>query len=316
MVNVLDYTPHGACTKVSKAPYPCEFEDCCMGNHRAPRRGARSATPGTSVGESVGGKRKASKHSGSRGPLFSKIPSAPVLLGITAIAVSATGAVTVDQAQPTHVAAAQIQMTSAANALSGQSVISSANARTERKETVSRDSRRDALASATDEKLLAAAEATAKQRNVELQRLALDAEKQAKKMALNLWQLPLNGYRLTARFGQSSGLWSSTHTGLDFAAPTGTPIVSITNGTVTSAQSAGAYGNQIIVTTDEGEELWYCHLNEYAASPGDVVRAGDVIGYVGSTGNSTGPHMHLEVRPGAGDPVDPYAALAAHGITP
>lgn len=287
-----------------------------MGNHRAPRRGAKSATPGASVGTAAGGKRKAIKRSDSRGPSFRKIPSAPVLLGIAALTVSGAGAVTVSQAEVSNASADHIQVTAAANALSGQSLIATTSARAERKETVSRDSRRDALASATDEKLLAAAEATAEQRNVELQRLAQSAEKQAQKIALNLWHLPLSGYRLTARFGQSSGLWSSTHTGLDFAAPIGTPVMSVTNGTVTSAEYAGAYGNQIIVTTDEGEELWYCHLNEYAASVGDVVRSGDVIGYVGTTGNSTGPHMHLEVRPGAGDPVDPYAALAAHGIAP
>ncbi|KQY64648.1 MULTISPECIES: M23 family metallopeptidase [unclassified Nocardioides] len=291
-----------------------------MGNHRAPRRGAKSATPGTSVGipaaTSSAGKRRAVKHAGSRGQLFRKLPSAPVLLGVAALTVSATGAVAAGEAPSNSTASDSFNVASAANALSGESVISSTSARAERKETVSRDSRRDALADSSEEKLQAAAEATAEQRNVELQRLAQDAEKQAKKIALNLWQLPLSSYRLTATFGQSSGLWSSTHTGLDFAAPVGTPIMSVTNGTVTSAEYAGAYGNQIIVTTDDGEELWYCHMNEFAVAVGDTVRAGDVVGYVGVTGNTTGPHMHLEVRPGAGDPVDPYQALVAHGVTP
>lgn len=287
-----------------------------MGNHRAPRRGASSATPGNSGGAPVGGKRKAVKHAGARGPLFRKLPSAPVLLGVAALTISATGAVTINQTQVSSASSDDLPTTRAASALTGSSTVTSTSATDQRKEAVSRDSRRDALQDASDQNLQAAAEATAKQRNVELQKLAQSAEKQAKKIALNLWEMPLSSYRLTATFGQSSGLWSSTHTGLDFAAPVGTPIMSVTNGTVTSAEYAGAYGNQIIVTTDEGEELWYCHMNEFAASVGDTVSAGDVLGYVGSTGNSTGPHMHLEVRPGAGDPVDPYAALVAHGLTP
>ncbi|KRF18897.1 hypothetical protein ASG90_03120 [Nocardioides sp. Soil797] len=269
-----------------------------------------------SGGTPVGGKRKAVKHAGSRGPLFRKLPSAPVLLGVAALTISATGAVTINQTQVSSASADNLPTTRAASALTGSSTVTTTSATDQRKEAVSRDSRRDALQDASDQNLQAAAEATAKQRNVELQKLAQSAEKQAKKIALNLWQLPLSNYRLTATFGQSSGLWSSTHTGLDFAAPTGTPIMSVTNGTVTSAEYAGAYGNQVIVTTDEGEELWYCHMNEFAASVGDKVRAGDVLGYVGSTGNVTGPHMHLEVRPGAGDPVDPYSALVAHGLHP
>lgn len=286
-----------------------------MGNHRAPRRGASSATSGNSV-VPVGGKRKAVKHAGPRGNLFRKLPSAPVLLGVAALTVSATGAVTINQSHVSTAAADHVKPTRAASALNGSSSISSTSARDQRKEAVSRDSRRDALQDATDADLKAAAEATAKQRNVELQKLAQSAEKQAKKIALNQWVKPLASYRLTATFGQSSGLWASTHTGLDFAAPVGTPIMSVTNGTVTSAEYAGAYGNQIIVTTDEGEELWYCHMNEFAVSVGDTVHSGDVVGYVGVTGNTTGPHMHLEVRPGAGDPVDPYAALVAHGVKP
>ena len=183
-------------------------------------------------------------------------------------------------------------------------------------QAVSRDSRRDALEDATTEELQAAVEQQAQQRNAELAKLAKSAEKQAAKIALNAWGLPMTSYRLTAGFGQSSGLWANTHTGLDFAAATGTPILSVTNGAVTSVGCEGSYGNQVVVTTDEGEELWYCHLSDFAASVGDTVRTGDLLGYVGSTGNTTGPHLHLEYRPGAGDPVDPYDALVAHGLNP
>jgi murein DD-endopeptidase MepM/ murein hydrolase activator NlpD len=288
-----------------------------MGNHRAPRRGSRTATLGSSATPATpaAGRRKAVKHAASRGPLFRKLPSAPVLLGVAALSISATGAVSAGAADmgSEHQG---LQLTAQASALSGTSTVASTSAKDERQAAVSRDSRRDALEDATSEKLQEAAEAQAEQRNAELAKLAKSAEKQAAKIALNLWQVPLSSYRLTATFGESSGLWANMHTGLDFAAPYGTPVMSVTNGVVTSVGSEGSYGNQVIVTTDDGEELWYCHLSAYAVSVGDTVRAGEVVGYVGSTGNSTGNHLHLEVRPGAGDPVDPYYALVAHGVNP
>ena len=113
----------------------------------------------------------------------------------------------------------------------------------------------------------------------------------------------------------AGGLWSSNHTGLDFAAPSGTPIVAVANGVITETGSAGAYGNQTIQTLDDGTEIWYCHQTEIGVNVGDRVIGGQQIGTVGSTGNTTGPHLHLEVRPGGGDPVDPYQALIFHGVT-
>ena len=114
----------------------------------------------------------------------------------------------------------------------------------------------------------------------------------------------------------SGGMWSSDHTGLDMATASGTPIVAVANGTITETGSAGAYGNQTIQTLEDGTEIWYCHQTDIGVSPGDTVSAGQQIGTVGSTGNSTGPHLHLEVRPGGGDPVDPYQALVFHGLKP
>ncbi len=71
-----------------------------------------------------------------------------------------------------------------------------------------------------------------------------------------------------------------------------------------------------MLTLEDGTEIWYCHQSAFNVSVGDTVRAGELIGYVGSTGHVTGPHLHLEVRPGGGDPVDPDAALRQHGVTP
>jgi murein DD-endopeptidase MepM/ murein hydrolase activator NlpD len=130
------------------------------------------------------------------------------------------------------------------------------------------------------------------------------------------WVLPVRGYHLTGRFGQSSGLWSSTHTGLDFAAPEGTEIRSIGPGVVTAASQDGAFGNKTVVRLDDGTVLWYCHQSEFAVKVGQRLSPGDLLGYVGSTGNTTGPHLHLEVHPHGGDPIDPKAWLPKHRLHP
>lgn len=321
-----------------------------MGNHRAERRGPgrrpsdlptplEAATP-----VAVGGKRRATppakapkllktakppkpekagpaatdtparrahRHTAPRGPLFrGLLPSPPILLGVAALAISAGGALTAANGGLGEDAARFTQ----ASALSGASDVSRVSMLD--RGTISRDSRRDALEDRADAKLVAQAEDQARQRDAALAKLTALAQQQADKLRLNQWVLPVSGYHLTAGFGEYSGLWSHYHTGLDFAAPSGTPIVAIANGVVTSVGYDGAYGNKTVITLDDGTELWFCHQTSYTVSEGQEVRAGDLIGYVGSTGNVTGPHLHLEVRPGAGDPVDPYQALVVHGLTP
>jgi murein DD-endopeptidase MepM/ murein hydrolase activator NlpD len=128
--------------------------------------------------------------------------------------------------------------------------------------------------------------------------------------------LPVEGYRLTGEFGDVSGLWSTVHTGLDFATAEGSPIHAIESGMVLSIGYDGAYGNKTVLRLDEGTELWFCHQSSVVVSVGERVAAGDVIGYVGSTGNVTGPHLHLEVRRDGGDPVDPYTELQELGLQP
>ena len=130
------------------------------------------------------------------------------------------------------------------------------------------------------------------------------------------WVLPVSDYTLTGRFGNAGGLWSSAHTGLDFAAPSGTSVVSVAAGVVVEAGDAGAFGNRAVVRLGDGTEVWYCHLDSFDARVGETVDAGGRLGYVGSTGNSTGAHLHLEIRPGgaSADPVDPDAHLAQRGV--
>jgi murein DD-endopeptidase MepM/ murein hydrolase activator NlpD len=287
-----------------------------MGNHRADRRGSSRRPSATAVPDGgAAGKRRAAtgtRRSATRGPLFRGLPSVPILLGVAALAVSAGGAVTV--ASPDLVSATPSRVTQA-SALSGASDESRVSLLEAREAAVSRDSRRDALADAADEKLVRQAEEQVKERNAALAQFAKQAEAQAAKIALNQWTLPLSGYRLTAEYGDY-GLWANYHTGLDFAAPDGTPLYAVANATVTSVGYDGAYGNKTVLTLEDGTELWYCHQTSAVVAEGDVVRAGQLIGYVGSTGNVTGPHLHLEVRPGGGDPVDPYEALRVHGLTP
>lgn len=127
--------------------------------------------------------------------------------------------------------------------------------------------------------------------------------------------MPVTSYRLTGEFGDVSGLWSSVHTGLDFATAEGSPLRAVQDGVVVSTGYDGAYGTKTVLRLTDGTELWYCHQSAVTVAPGQRVAAGEVIGYVGSTGNVTGPHLHLEVRPGGGEAVDPYAALVALGLS-
>nr|WP_237519904.1 M23 family metallopeptidase [Streptomyces sp. HUCO-GS316] len=113
-------------------------------------------------------------------------------------------------------------------------------------------------------------------------------------------------------------MWSSGyHTGLDFAAPTGTPIKAIHSGTITEAGWSGSYGYRTVLTLDDGTELWFAHQSSINVSVGQKVTTGDVIGRVGATGNVTGAHLHLEVHAGgSADGIDPMAWLRGKGLTP
>ncbi|MFK0293611.1 peptidoglycan DD-metalloendopeptidase family protein [Streptomyces sp. NPDC090442] len=125
---------------------------------------------------------------------------------------------------------------------------------------------------------------------------------------------PVSSHTLATGFGQAGDRWAADHTGQDFAAPTGTLVKAVHDGTITQAGWAGAYGYRIVVTLDDGTELWFCHLSSMVKTSGRV-HTGEVIGRVGATGNATTPHLHLEVRPHGGAPVDPVSWLRDHGVT-
>lgn len=282
-----------------------------MGNHRADHRtgstGAENAT--TPVGGArVAGRRKATRADKAVNP-FRKIPAIPTVVGVVAIAAAVSGTVMMGPGQ-----ASDLRLSSGkTEAFSGTDAFNFAGT-DPRSQAISRDTERKALEDTLDQELSATVEAKAQQRDANLAALAASAEKRADQIAKNLWVLPTRGYHLTARFGQSSGLWSHYHTGLDFAAPSGTPIYAVANGVITSTGYEGSYGNQTIQTLPDGTEIWYCHQSEIGVSVGDKVVQGTQIGRVGSTGNVTGPHLHLEVRPATDEPVDPGTWLRKHGV--
>jgi murein DD-endopeptidase MepM/ murein hydrolase activator NlpD len=295
-----------------------------VANHRAAKRGLSRRRSDVDRG----GKRRAGQsdrtHSGGPKTLIPGIVSAPTLIGAGAIALAVVGALTVSAAEgASPISSGEVRKVSAA-----ASMLTGANAGTDdhvsarllsgRARAVSRDSRREAEQAATDERLQALAERQAEKRKAALAEVAAKARRQAAEIARKAWHLPVApaAYHLTARFGQCSGLWSHCHTGLDFAAASGTPIRAVASGKVVEAGPAGAYGNRTVVTLDDGTQLWYCHQTTIEVTKGEQIRGGQFIGTVGATGNTTGPHLHLEVRPRPKHPIDPFAALLGHGLTP
>ena len=106
---------------------------------------------------------------------------------------------------------------------------------------------------------------------------------------------PISG-TISSRFGSRSSVRSSIHTGLDIAARLGTPIKAAAGGTVVHAGWKGSLGKLIVISHGNGVQTYYAHCNSIGVSAGQKVSQGEVIGKVGSTGNSTGPHLHLEIR--------------------
>ncbi|GAB7106114.1 hypothetical protein JCM4814A_44280 [Streptomyces phaeofaciens JCM 4814] len=133
------------------------------------------------------------------------------------------------------------------------------------------------------------------------------------------------GHSLVAPVGAATGTpyhatgssWSKGyHTGVDFPVPTGTSVKAVGAGTVVSAGWGGSFGYQVVIRHADGRYTQYAHLSAISVRDGQSVSGGQRIGRSGSTGNSTGPHLHFEVRtgPGFGSDVDPLAYLRAGGV--
>jgi murein DD-endopeptidase MepM/ murein hydrolase activator NlpD len=136
-------------------------------------------------------------------------------------------------------------------------------------------------------------------------------------LAIGPWRAPVQGgYTLTSGFGWRTSPTrggADFHTGQDFARPAGSPALAVAGGVVVYTGWSGGYGNLVRVRHPNGVESWYGHLSAIEVHAGQQVRAGELVGKVGSTGNSTGPHLHLEIRVDD-QPVDPMPWLARKGV--
>jgi murein DD-endopeptidase MepM/ murein hydrolase activator NlpD len=245
--------------------------------------------------------------------------------------VAGAGAVSMGSAQP---AEAQANLGATVTGFGSdtekvrESVAGAGHAAGDRVVAISRSGGREPIqgtaSSAADRAADRAAGRRAQARDAVLDAIEEASDKRAKEIAAeiaaekaaNQWVLPVSGYHITATFGQGGGLWAADHTGLDFAAPSGALIKAVAAGVVSATGYEGAYGNQTTITHDDGTQTTYSHQTSTTVSVGQQVAAGDVIGYVGSTGNTTGPHLHLEVLTAPDTPVDPYAVLVDHGLQP
>ncbi|NUR41756.1 MAG: peptidoglycan DD-metalloendopeptidase family protein [Streptomyces sp.] len=130
------------------------------------------------------------------------------------------------------------------------------------------------------------------------------------------WVAPVETYELSAGFGSGGSRWANRHTGQDFAVPIGTPVRAVGAGRVVRVSCGGAFGIEIVIEHPGGYYTQYAHLAAVTVDQGDRVAPGQWIGQSGTTGNSTGPHLHFEVRvtPELGSGVDPVPWLAARGV--
>ena len=113
------------------------------------------------------------------------------------------------------------------------------------------------------------------------------------------------GYSLSARWG-AVGSWSRYHTGVDLAAPVGTPLRAAADGVVIPANGGGWAGTHVVIRHSDGSATLYAHMSGASVSPGQTVKAGQPIGAVGMTGRTFGPHLHFEHYPNASTVGDPY----------
>lgn len=224
------------------------------------------------------------------------VPSACVM-GVAGIAAASVGTFSSDGTSTTASDAQAVKPSAANNKLDTQLESLSAGADDFADRASRTQERIDLKAQQESEQKKAAAEAARKER------------------LRPKYVLPVTQKGLSAYFGQAGVNWMSVHTGIDFPVSYGTTVMAATDGTVRT-QWNSAYGNMMIVTAKDGTETWYCHLSSYRVVSGTTVKAGTPIAYSGNSGNSTGPHLHFEVRPNGGAAIDPLPWLRSHGLDP
>ncbi|MFE5029448.1 M23 family metallopeptidase [Streptomyces sp. NPDC056656] len=150
---------------------------------------------------------------------------------------------------------------------------------------------------------------------------AATVKKAAAKKAAG-WMDPVKSYKLSAGFGLGGNMWSHKHSGQDFAVPIGTNVMAAHGGTVVKAGGNGggdgpAYGNAIVIKHGNGTYSQYAHLSRIDVRIGQTVSTGQHIALSGNTGNSSGPHLHFEIRttPNYGSAINPVTFLRSVGVS-
>lgn len=179
----------------------------------------------------------------------------------------------------------------------------------------------DAQKKAVDAEKKATADRAKAQKAAEKERADRKARAAKELQRTHGWQKPVDQYTLGSTFGLAGSHWSHNHSGQDFVVPTGTAVKAAHEGTVVKAGPNGggdgpAYGNAIVIKHDGRTYTQYAHLSKIDVQVGQKVSSGQEIGRSGSTGNSTGPHLHFEVRtgPNYGTGVEPVKFLRGEGL--
>ncbi|GAA3261942.1 hypothetical protein Slala03_59010 [Streptomyces lavendulae subsp. lavendulae] len=155
------------------------------------------------------------------------------------------------------------------------------------------------------------------------EQISVQAQAQAQAAAAKgLWDKPVKSYTLSATFGKGGTMWSHKHSGQDFAVPVGTPVKAAATGTVVKAGPNGggdgpAYGNAVVIKHANNTYSQYAHLSKIQVKIGQKVSVHQQIALSGNTGNSSGPHLHFEIRttPNYGSAVNPVAFLRTVGVS-
>ncbi|WP_329034803.1 M23 family metallopeptidase [Streptomyces sp. NBC_01725] len=169
-----------------------------------------------------------------------------------------------------------------------------------------------------------AAEKAAHSEKATAAKAADKAKDKAKKAKNPTWAKPVSKYTLSATYGRGGGMWASKHSGQDFAVSVGTNVKAVHTGTVVKAGPNGAgdgpaYGNAIVVKHGTGSSAkysQYAHLSKVKVHAGQKVDKGQSIALSGNTGNSSGPHLHFEIRttPNYGSAINPVSFLRSADV--
>ncbi len=199
------------------------------------------------------------------------------------------------------------------SALSGTDAVPAGEDEIENAASAQERAQADAAAAA-DEKAAADAAAAQAQAQADAEAQQAEQEKEQAKAAAHSW-VPFigGGYQLTSGFGMR---WGSMHPGQDFAVPVGTQVKSMSSGQVVFAGWQGGYGYKVEIEYWDGTVSWFCHNSKLLVKQGENVVPGEVVSLSGSTGHSTGPHVHVEIHPNDGSAVSPLPWLKKMGAMP